>query len=85
MRILLALGALALLAGCGASPCAKVCQKLGSCNALSVSVDQCTKDCEQPANGHSCANEDAIASCMDAASCDDLTKESSRLKCPACQ
>jgi hypothetical protein len=83
MRIVLVLAALA--AGCGSSPCAKVCQKLQTCNALSVSVAQCTQDCEQPANGHSCANEDAIASCMESASCDDLTKESSRLKCPACQ
>ena len=84
MRIVLAIALLAL-AGCGSSPCSKVCQKLGSCNALQVSVQQCTQDCEQPANGHSCANEDAIASCIESASCDDLTKETSRLKCPACQ
>ena len=86
MRALLIL-AFATLAGCGASPCAQVCQKLSSCSALmsGVSESQCEQDCEHPASGRTCSNEDAIASCVQSASCDDLTLESSRLKCPGCE
>lgn len=71
--------------GCGRSACARVCQKLSSCKALSTDEATCTRDCEKPALGRTCSNEDAIASCIENASCDDLTKESARLRCPACQ
>jgi hypothetical protein len=73
------------LAACGSSPCRDVCHKLASCNALSSTEDQCTQDCEHPVSGRTCDNEDAIASCITQASCDDLTLTSSRLKCPTCQ
>jgi len=91
MRILPFL-ALLVLIGCGASPCARVCQKLASCGALAFADGgtdgieaACEKDCAEPPSGHTCDNEDSIASCMEQASCDDLTKESSRLSCPSCQ
>jgi hypothetical protein len=71
--------------GCGSSSCARVCRKLASCKALSTDESTCTKDCEKPTLGRTCANEDAIASCIENASCDELTKETSQLKCPACQ
>jgi hypothetical protein len=75
-----------LLVGCGPSPCDRVCTKLNSCHALTVSESQCATDCSHPPNGaRTCTNEDAIASCFEQASCDDLTNESSRLRCPTCQ
>jgi len=88
MRSLLtALAVAALgLAACGPSPCARVCQKLASCDGALVTTEaQCTADCEDPAAGHTCANEDAIASCIEGASCEALTSASSRLQCPGCE
>jgi hypothetical protein len=83
MRFVLPL--LALLAGCGANPCQRTCTKLASCKVVTNEA-QCEYDCKHPPNGgRTCSNEDAIATCIENASCDDLTKESSRLKCPACQ
>lgn len=91
-RAFIALVALSL-AACGASPCSRVCQKLDSCGALALPDGgssgaelACEQDCENPpGGGHTCTNEDAIASCFEAASCEDLTSESSRLKCPSCE
>ena len=84
--VLMALAAVAIL-GCGSSPCATVCKKLASCNALAStsSEKQCQDDCENPASGRTCTNEDDIAKCISAASCDDLTSQSSRINCPTCQ
>lgn len=76
---------LLLLAGCGSSPCDTVCKKLASCSALTSTEAQCVEDCEKPSSGHTCANEDAIASCFNAATCDQLTSQSSTLQCPSCQ
>lgn len=84
--MLLSLAMLApTLQGCGGSGCARVCKKLAACKALSTDVDTCTRDCEKPTLGRTCSNEDAIAGCIENASCDDLTKESARLHCPVCQ
>jgi hypothetical protein len=86
MRLLLSLAAAAvLLAGCGSDACKRTCAKLKSCGAVTDEL-QCVKDCETPPNGgRTCSNEDAIATCFEAATCADLTSESSRLTCPSCQ
>ena len=92
MLRLLAASCLAALCACGPSPCGRVCQKLDSCGALVLpdggtdgAEAACEQDCSNPPSGHTCVNEDAIASCFEQASCDDLTKESSRLQCPGCE
>jgi len=71
--------------GCGSSPCSAVCKKLASCSAITSTESQCEDDCEHPATGRTCLNEDQIATCITNASCDDLTSQSSRLQCPTCQ
>jgi hypothetical protein len=72
--------------GCSPSPCSRVCNKLNSCpGVLAVSESQCENDCNNPPNGgQTCSNEDAIATCIEQASCQELSQEDSRLQCPSC-
>lgn len=86
MRLLLLLAAAALLvSGCGSDACKRTCAKLKSCGAV-TNQTQCVKDCETPPNGgRTCSNEDAIATCFEKATCEEVTSESSRLSCPSCQ
>jgi hypothetical protein len=73
-----------LVVGCGESPCQKVCTKLASCSVV-TDAKQCQSDCESPPNGGApCDNEDAIATCMEAATCEQLTDVTSTLTCPTC-
>jgi hypothetical protein len=92
MSRLLAVIIFAASLGCGASPCARVCQKLDSCGALALAdggtdgaEPACEQDCANPPSGHTCTNENSIAGCIEQASCEELTSESSRLQCPSCQ
>lgn len=82
-RPALLLASLLFAAGCS-SPCEETCKRFVECGVV---ADQtaCVSACEQPpGGGHPCSNQEAIASCVTAATCDELTKPSSRLSCPAC-
>ncbi len=71
-------------AGCAASPCQRVCTKLATCKVV-ASESQCQSDCQKPPNGGSpCNNEDAIATCIEGATCQQLTDVTSTLQCPTC-
>ncbi|MBS2026929.1 MAG: hypothetical protein JST54_03405 [Deltaproteobacteria bacterium] len=85
MRVAFVVLVALVVVGCGSSPCSTVCKKLASCNAITSSEKQCEDDCEHPASGRTCLNEDAIATCFQNATCDELTSQSSRLQCPTCQ
>ena len=81
---LLALVVLATASACGESPCEKACTKLASCSAV-TSESQCQADCQTPPNGAApCDNEDAIATCIQGATCEQLTDVTSTLQCPTC-
>ncbi len=83
LRVALLVG-LALV-GCSPSPCHRTCTKLASCQVVPDEA-QCEKDCDSPPNGgQPCSNEDAIATCIENATCDQLTSVTSQLQCPACQ
>ena len=85
MRLLLSLAVALLVAGCGSDACKRTCAKLKRCGAVTNEA-QCVKDCETPPNGgRTCSNEDAIATCFENATCEEVTSESSRLTCPSCQ
>ena len=70
--------------GCSPSPCQRVCTKLSTCKVV-ASESQCQKDCQAPPNGGTtCHNEDAIATCIEGATCEQLMDVTSTLQCPTC-